>query len=73
MIIKIVLTEDLSGGVCCSNSGAMVHSVTKYKVSGFINDEKHSPWFTCHLISQFLTTVSNLSGTTTRSSSGGEN
>lgn len=32
MIIKIVLTEDLSGGVCRSNNTTMMHDVMKYKV-----------------------------------------
>lgn len=32
MIIKIVLTEDLSGGVCRSNNTIMMHDVMKYKV-----------------------------------------
>lgn len=32
MIIKIVLMEDLLGGVCCSNSSIMMYDVMKYKV-----------------------------------------
>lgn len=32
MIIKIVLIEDLLGGVCCSNSSIIMYDVIKYKV-----------------------------------------
>lgn len=32
MIIKIVLMEDLLGGVCCSNNIIMMYDVMKYRV-----------------------------------------